>query len=397
MKSPPSKLGVADGAKPRVIHVLGALTIGGIETWLVHVFRNLEDSPIQHELLLFKDEVGPYEAEVRQLGIKIHRLRFERDPFRWFQRAVQFFREQGPIAAVHSHGSIHFIPIVLAAAWAAGVPIRIGHSHAARHVKGAPQTLKQRFRRALSIPAIRLIASRRIGISEPAIEYIGGRGWSRNPRSSVLLYGFDYSRNEGAAERAAGLRRELGIGEKTVVIGHVGRFDPVKNHELLVRSFARFVKSEPDSALVLVGEGETRAGIAELGHSLGISDKLHLPGATDDVPAYMAMFDLFVLPSLSEGLGIVCLEAQAAGTRSLVSDRVPREVVVVPEAISVLDVESGEERWAGEIRRLAALTKPDAAKWRIVVESSVFGMRRCVAELNEIYASELERAGAIKP
>ena len=376
---------------PIVMHVFGALTIGGIETWLLHVLRNSSNSRVRHELLLFKDDVGPYEAEVRGMGIPIHRLVFRRNPFRWFVEAFKFFRRRGRISVVHSHGPVHFAPIVLGAAKLAGVPSRIAHSHEAGHIRSDRRNFRHWLRRTLGVAATRLVATRRLGISEPAIEHIAGRNWRRDPHSSVLFYGFDYSRNHGAPERARDLRGTLGIGMSSTVIGHVGRFDAVKNHAFLARSFAEFLKSAPDSVLVMVGAGTTRGEVEALCRDLQISDRVRFPGTTDDVPAYMAMFDLFVLPSFSEGLGIVCLEAQAAGTRSIISTGVARDVVVIPQAVSVLPIESGPGGWAKEMQRLTEQEKPDREQWRQAIEASAFGIRRCVCDLDAIYEAEIGR------
>jgi glycosyltransferase involved in cell wall biosynthesis len=378
-------------SKPVVVHILDSLGIGVIETWLVHVLRNQSNSPVRHEFLLVGERVGAYEAEVKAMGIPIHRLPYKDHRLSWFMKLRRFFRAHDNLAIVHAHGMPHFIATVMAAARSVGVPGRVAHSHQAAFLRREEQTPRRRLLRAFSVAAIRRLATRRIGISSNALEAIAGADREKAPTASVLLYGFDYSRNDGAEERAALLRNQLSIASTDFVIGHVGRFDPVKNHELIVRSFAELIKEVPNAYLVLVGTGETQARVSELCSDLGIARHVRFPGATDDVPAFMAMFDLFVLPSFSEGLGIVCLEAQAAGTRPLVSTGVPHEVAVVPDAVVALPIEAGAQAWAEEMRRLLELPSPDAAAWRREVEASNFGIRRCVDELNGIYEAELNR------
>ena len=387
----PARKSSGSDCRPVILHVLASFALGGIETWLVHVLRNQGNSPVRHEFLLTKDEPGPYEPEVRAMGIAIHRLRYDRNPIAWFFKARRFFRQHPGIAIVHTHGPGHFASATLAAAKAAGIPGRIAHSHEAKYLRKNQQTLPKRLLRSASVAAVAMVATRRIGISDVATEDIAGAKWREDPATSVLLYGFDYSRNDGAQKRAVELRRRLKIPNGATVIGHVGRFDPVKNHDLLVRAFAEFLKLVPNAILVMVGIGATHEETEALCQKLGVTDHVRFAGTTDDVPAFMAMFDLFVLPSFSEGLGIVCLEAQAAGTRSLVSTGVASEVAVIPEALAKLPVDAGAKAWAREMQRLAQLPKGDAAKWRAAVEDSEFGIRRCVGELNAIYASELKR------
>ena len=106
----------------------------------------------------------------------------------------------------------------------------------------------------------------------------------------------------------------------------------------------------------------------------------------------MAMFDLFALPSFSEGLGIVCVEAQAAGTLSVVSDAVPREVSVLPGAIEFLSLEAGAKAWGQAFDRRLAEPSPNPQESLARVEASRFGIRRCIEELDAIYRTEMERA-----
>jgi glycosyltransferase involved in cell wall biosynthesis len=377
-------------ARPRVLHVLASLTHGGIETWLMHMLRRHEMFSVEHEVLLTRGEPGDYEEEARQLGIRIHKLPMGPNKFAWLHDFRRFLAETGPYAAVHSHVYLFSAP-VLAAARKAKVPVRIAHCHTARSRGADHQTLRHRIRRAVAIKWMKRAATRRIGISGAAIEEIAGNSWRSENSACVLLYGFDFSRFDGAEAKSGALRKRLGIDAKALVIGHIGRFHAVKNHPFLVKAFAALLESLPNAQLVLAGDGpvldETRALVA----SLGIERSVHFPGATNEVPAYMAMFDLFVLPSFSEGLGIVCVEAQAAGTRSLVSDAVAAEASVIPGAVEFLSLSSGSKAWAETMARLLEMPKPDPADWLRQVESSNFAIGRCVDELDSIYRSEMAR------
>jgi len=375
----------APADRPRVLHILGSLTFGGIETWLVHMFRHQRESAVQHEVLLTREEPGAYEPEVRALGVPIHKLPIARGRLRWLLALKRFLRTHGPYAAVHAHPSL-FSGAVLTAARAARVPVRIAHCHD----QMSQGSLRRRLYRAAVLPLVKRVSTRRIGISDAAIEEIAGKGWRKDAGASVLLYGFDFSRNAGGAERGRQLRRQMGISDDIPVLGHVGRFDPVKNHEFLLEAFAAARGRLPGARLVLVGDGEILPQIKARAEALGLAGQVHFPGPSGDVPAYMAMFDLFVLPSLNEGLGIVCLEAQAAGTRSLVSDAVPAEVRVIPGAIESLPLSVGADAWAEAMARIAGLPSPDADDWRAQVENSRFGIRRCLRELDQIYLDAME-------
>ncbi|WP_028969860.1 glycosyltransferase [Sphingomonas sp. URHD0057] len=383
---------VADAAKPRVLHVLKSLPLGGIESWLMHVLRHDRASVVAHELLLMVEKPGAYEAEARSLGVRIHKVVKGRSWFSWLPRFYHFLRREGPFAAVHSHSS-RIGGAILAVAALARVPARIAHQHDARSAGPDFTGGREAFLRRANMVLTKLTATRRIGITETAIEDIAGPGWQRHKDCSILLYGFDFSSFDGAEARAAALRRSLDLRPGNRVVGHVGRFDPVKNHDFLLKVFARLARADPEARLVMVGRGSLEPEVRKLGEALGVADRLRFAGSTRDIAAYMALFDLFLFPSFSEGLGIVCVEAQAAGTPVLASDTVPREAAVVKEGFHVLPLGAGEDLWARRSAELLAMPKSDAQAWRNQVDQSAFGIERCVRDLHGVYREELALKG----
>lgn len=378
----------AQPKKPRILHVLKSLPLGGIETWLMHVFRRDRNAFVQHELLLMVEEPGVYEAEARQLGLTIHKVPHDRSWLRWFRDFHRYLKANGPFDAVHSHPS-RVGGAILATAALAGIPIRIAHQHDARSAGPDFRSVRERLLRRATMALTKLSATRRIGITEAAIEDIAGSNWRRQKDCSVLLYGFDYASFDGAADRALELRTKLQLEPGERITGHVGRFDPVKNHPFLLRTFAKAVARDPQLRLVMVGRGRLEEEARTLASELGIAQQVRFAGATQDIAAYMALFDLFLFPSFSEGLGIVCVEAQAAGTRVLASDTVPVEAAVVPGGLDFLPLEAGEAVWAERIHDLLGRPKPDPAEWRRTVEQSAFGLDRCLVDLHAIYREQL--------
>ena len=147
----------------------------------------------------------------------------------------------------------------------------------------------------------------------------------------VLRNGIDLQlyKNQPKAE----LRKPFGIPEDCFVLGHVGRFNKVKNHTKIVEVFCELKKLRPLSKLLLVGDGEEMSQIKEMVRALSLDKDVIFTGARNEVPQMMAMMDCFIFPSLYEGLGIVLLEAQAAGLRCVVSDTVPVETTVTEKVI----------------------------------------------------------------
>jgi glycosyltransferase involved in cell wall biosynthesis len=378
-------------SKLRVLHVLKSLPLGGIETWLMHILRRDQNSFVRHELLLMVEETDAYEPEARELGVPIHKLPHTGSWVGWFVAFRRFLKAKGPFDVVHSHPSKVGGAIVATAALA-GVPIRISHQHDARSAGPDFRSMRDRMLRRATMLVTGLAATRRIGITEAAIEDIAGKSWREKTNCSVLLYGFDFSGFRDAAERARALRTKLDLEPGDRVIGHVGRFSPVKNHPFLLRIFAKVARADPDARLVMVGQGPLEPEMRKLADKMGIAQLVRFAGSTQDIAAYMALFDLFLFPSLSEGLGIVCVEAQAAGTRVLASNTVPREAAVVPGGVDFQSLAASEDAWAERVHQLLALPKPDPQAWLGLVEQSAFGINRCVSDLHGIYREQQKQA-----
>lgn len=377
-------------ARPRVLHVLKWLPRGGIETWLTHIFANSQGGPVRHEVVLMQTEIGPYEEKVRRAGVAIHTLPV-RGWLRWLLDLRSFLKRKGPFAAIHVHVDSIIAGPALAVAASAGVPVRILHNHAAQSEGANYQEFRHKVREAVGTSIAAVAATRRVAISEMAMKQCAGAGWRDREDCTILLYGFDYSRFHGASDRALALRTTLAIPDGVKVLGHVGRFASQKNHSFLIDAFAAHARSHPGDVLVLVGMGPLEADVRAQVERLGLVDRVRFAGGTDDIPAFMTLFDIFVFPSFSEGLGIVVLEAQAGGTPVIMPENMPHEVIVIDEAVTLLTLDAGVNAWADRIGQILARPAPDPADWLARIENSVFGMDRCVADLDAIYVEELAR------
>jgi glycosyltransferase involved in cell wall biosynthesis len=318
-----------------------------------------------------------------------------RNKLGWLFALYRFLVRKGPFDVFHAHVDAIVSGPALAVAAAARIPVRIAHNHAARLAGAEYQKLRFRLREAIGNAFSAAFATARVAISDMAMEQLAGRDWRNDPRCRILLYGFDYTQFRGAADRVAALRANYGIAVNAPVIGHIGRFDTVKNHTFMLDAFALYLRTEPAAKLVLIGRGPLQEAIEAQARTSGIADAVIFAGGTDDVAAYLKMFDVFAFPSFSEGLGIVILEAQAAGTPVLMSDNMPREVVVVPECITELPLAAGAAAWAKGMAKCVAAGKPDPDLSLATVENSVFGMDRCLDDLNAIYSEQLKLATPI--
>lgn len=131
------------------------------------------------------------------------------------------------------------------------------------------------------------------------------------------------------------LRKKLNIPEDAYIVGHIGRFVPIKNHELIINAFSILKKTKEDAHLILIGEGPEVNYYKNIVEAKGLKNCVHFLGTRIDVPELLQIMDVFIFPSKVEGLGISLIEAQAAGLPCVVSDRIPTEAIVSDDVIRI--------------------------------------------------------------
>ena len=364
--------------RPRVLHVLGSLNRGGVETWLLHVLRNTREN-WSTEFLLHRRDPGAYDPEACALGAVLHYSPSPKNPTSYTRGLQNMLYMQGPYDAVHSH--VHFYSgVVLRAAALAGVSVRIAHSHTTE----PPQT---RGYGALMRRWIQRHATHCLAISAAAAEVLFGGRWCTDTRAEIHEPGLDF-RPFAELPARAHAKQALGLPQDRVVIGHVGRFVKVKNHAFLVSTLAELVRFGVNAHLLLVGSGPLEADVREQIAASGLGDRCTLAGAHNDITRFYAALDLFVFPSLWEGLGLATLEAQAAGVPVLASHAVPAEASVIPGLMHYLSLDEGPAGWARAAQHTLTFSARRDRQWSAgLMARSRFGIERSVRELARIYSS----------
>jgi glycosyltransferase involved in cell wall biosynthesis len=355
---------------------------GGIETWLMHILRNADRTRYQMDFLAYATQPCAYDEEIAALGSRLFHGPHIRQPRAYADNLRRVLRQQGPYDVLHSHFHFHN-GYVLKTAHACGVPVRIAHSHTAPKRPGL-QEFHKRIYQAQGRHWIWRHATHGLGISNTAAENLFGPQWHSDPRFRVLLYGFDFGTFQ-TLEDGAVLKTRLGIPPERRVIGHVGRFVPLKNHAFIVRIFATLVASGTDAHLLLVGDGPLWDAIREQIAGLGLTDRSTLAGSQPETAPYFGAMDLLLIPSEYEGLGIVALEAQAAGVPVLASVAIPPEVGILPERIQRFDLKCGVEAWAERAAAELRRGRQTGTAPALALASSPFGIQRCLRDLARIY------------
>jgi glycosyltransferase involved in cell wall biosynthesis len=350
----------------RILHAVGGMNRGGIETWLMHVLRGIDRRRFQVDFLVHTEQACAYDEEARALGSRIIPCAHPHRPWRYLRDLDRVLREHGPYDVVHSH--LHrFSGIVLRAAEGRGVPIRIAHSHVAG-IDRAAGPLRRGYLR-LAGRWVQRHATLGLAASVQAAQDLFGERWRDDPRWRVLVYGIDLSPFTVAPERPR-VRAELGIAPDAVVLGHVGRFEPQKNHGFLLDIMAAARRIDPRVRPLLVGDGPLRPQMERRAAKLGL--RATFTGSRPDVPRLMqGAMDAFVFPSRFEGLGLVLVEAQAAGLPVITSDVVPPEATVADQAVRRVSLSESPEVWA---RAALAARPPDRRGCLSAVTASPFNL-----------------------
>jgi glycosyltransferase involved in cell wall biosynthesis len=335
----------------RVLHVFAAMDRGGAETRTLEIMRRLPSERYHFDFCVLSGRRGAYAAEIARLGGHVVPCPLA-GPATFMPRLVGLLR-RGHYDVVHSH--VHnFSGVILLLARLAGVPRRIAHIRSAHD--GRASTPARRAYRMAMRQLIDANASAVIGVSECAMEAFWGAGWRHDRRKVVVYNGIEEARFRDA-EGAATVRPEFRIPAGDALLLHVGGFSPPKNHAGLVDIFARLVARRARTALLLVGDGALRERVQEDVARRGLAAHVRFAGARDDIGRLLGAADVFVFPSLWEGLPGALLEALAAGV-PVVASSIPPVLEIARRAHGIVAVDPADTE--GFARRIDELLSAPA-------------------------------------
>ncbi len=327
----------------RILHVIGSMNRGGAETMIMNFYRTIDRERIQFDFVENTFEPAAFDEEILALGGRIFRCPHYngKNHFQYVKWWKRFFQEnKKEYAAVHGHlGST--AAIYLSIAKKAGV-YTIAHSHNTNHLSWSGMIYW-----LYAFPT-RFIADYFFGCSMDAGIARYGRRICNSDRFSVLNNAIDVDLFAFSPQIRKKMRCQLDIDHR-LVIGHVGRFLPQKNHHFLIQIFVEIHKRNSDTVLLLVGDGPLRSRIEEQVRKAGLEDSVIFAGVQSNTCDYYQAMDVFVFPSIFEGLGIVVVEAQASGLPCIISDRVSRECIVTENLVSVQNLTDSLNKWTEAI------------------------------------------------
>lgn len=302
---------------------------GGIEEYLINQYRYSLCHGIQYDFIYLQSGPMAFEDEIKKQSNIFYLPERRKYPFRYYINLIRLFRHlskenyQGIV--MNMGGLSHASPLLLAKWY--GIPVRIAHSHTGG--TETPLGWGRRFMYYFNRKITLYSATELWACSKRAGQYL-----FHVDNVKVIRNGIDVDHYVYDSGLRDSKRKELGLSGK-FVIGHVGRFSPVKNHFFLLTLFRSFHIQHPESVLLFVGDdsnldayGGYVRKVKEYIHEHGLESSVIFTGYISDVSSYYQVFDIFLFPSISEGLGLVSIEAQTSNLPCIVSSCVPEEVII---------------------------------------------------------------------
>lgn len=327
-----------------------SMTFGGTDTFVINLGKGLIQDGYDVTVILSVDEQEelPREHELLSAGIRVVKtchLRGFKSKLRHLRLLYKELKKES-YSVFQTNIDLFNGPQMLIA-WLAGVPIRECHSH------NSQQGRELNEGRSLSVKVYQGImrwlcwtfSNRRCGCSDLALDFLFTDKWRTDSHARIIHNGIDLEEYHKQIDKKE-KRKEIGINAR-YVITTVGRISFQKNPEFLLEIFRELVKIRNDVELLWCGSGEDEELIYKRISDFSLNEKVHMLGFRKDILEILNISNLFLLPSRFEGLGIVLVEAQAAGLPCVMSDVIPKEVdcgLCLP-----ISLEKEAEYWAVKI------------------------------------------------
>ena len=339
----------------QILHVLDQLSVSsGVSNVVMGYVRNIDPAKFVIDVAVYIPSDEKLVKEIEAKNGNVYQLPGISFPFATeYCKAFSKLLKSTDYPIIHGHLPTAAF-LFLKEAKKKKVPYRIIHAHSC----GVDGFVKRMRNKGL-VTLIPLYANHYISCSNAAADYVCSN--SARSKAQLLFNSIDPNRFRYNLEKRSETRKALGIKDKDLCIGHVGRISSIKNHAFLLYAFNDLLSSRPDAKLILVGEGELREALEQQIKEMKLEQSVHLIGESSTVENYYQAFDQFWLPSLKEGWGVAGLEAQCAGLPCLFSEGVPGEIKVVKNNIQFLPIDS-PSKWVKTSLELGQVERQDTTK-----------------------------------
>ena len=359
----------------KILIIAASLRIGGAEKVARDIALYAPEGKYEFHYIVFGEDVGAYEAQVMEKGAKVfHWPEPSENYLKFFRNLLSLMKKEG-YHAVHAHNMFNCGFTMLAAAFA-GVPVRIPHAHSA--LVSNPSFAKRIYEKIMQFLILRcstdLVAC---GVAA------GKRLFGDHSDVQLILNGIDMAQFIYDIGKRDAIRRELQLGER-FVLGHTGHLFGVKNQTFLLDLMPLILEKHPDAKLLLLGEGDDRPMLEQKIRDMKLNDSVIMTGNVTNVADYLSAMDVFVFPSLYEGLPLSILEVQANGLPCIISDSVPKDVFLT-DLIHPLSLKDPREQW---IDAILNGQRTDPAVYNQMLQQSEYTVETAMGKVYRIYDKE---------
>ncbi|MFL2060977.1 glycosyltransferase family 1 protein [Marinilactibacillus psychrotolerans] len=371
----------------RVLHYVGIMNRGGMETLIMNLYRNIDRTKIQFDFAVHGQEDGAFDSEIQSLGGKIYRFpHMRKNPSKYRDSWATFFKKNHSNYKVfHFHTNSLANIIALKEAQKYDIPIRIVHSHSSYAKKGRLQGIHDLIHKR-NRKHILKYANKFIACSTKASDWLFGSNFEK---SYIMKNGIELNKYVFNKTIRTELRNRLGLDCKFTVC-HIGNFVEAKNHKFVIDIFKEVQKLTNNNArLLLVGSGNLQESIREYVKKCNLSKEVIFLGVRNDVEKILMASDAFILPSLFEGFGIVAIEAQASGLPCVVSKEIPKEALVT-DKVSNFDLSLSAEEWAKSVVYNGISQKKDRENYASLVSENGYDILNTVSSYYDLLSLSKE-------
>lgn len=362
--------------KKRILIIGLTNKMGGVETFIYNTTIFSDRNKYEYDYLVHGSDKCVFEKEINAFYNNEQHIYFisslKKNPFKCFVELIKFYRKNAKkYDYIHletgvSSEILYVYPFIL---FTKAKLISHSHNGSGKHPKE-----NKIFR-----PLLRHITYKYLACSQVAADWLFGK--IKNKECKIINNGINTYRFRFNDEKRKEIRQRYNI-EERFVIGHIGRFSPQKNHNYIVEIFKQVLKRKQNSILLLVGVGELEEKIKQMCIDYKIGDKVIFAGKQDKTEDYYSCFDVFLMPSLYEGLPIVGIEAQSTGLPCLFSDTIDHQILITDIA-KMLPLNSTIEEWAEAVCDIKL--NENRERYSCIINEKGYGIKGTINKLEKVY------------
>jgi len=362
--------------KINIVHVLGTLDAGGAETMVMNIYRNIDKNKFRFSFIVHGNRNYFYERELNIDGVDIFRVRKFRiyNIFSYSYDFYKLFKREKKWDIVHGHArSTASIYLLIAKCFKIKT---ICHSHS----NSSSWKINDIVKKVLQYP-IRYIADYFFACSLSAGEWLFGKKIVTKKEFRIIYNSIDVKRFSYNTSTRNEMRTMHNLNNE-YVIGNIARYIKPKNHDFMIDIAYHLSKNSFSFKMVFVGDGDLKEQLMAKIVKMNLEKYIIMIDSNEQVEKYYQMFDLFLFPSLWEGLGMVLVEAQTAGLQCIVSEVIQPEAIVT-DLVTKIELSKGAQYWAEVLMKTPISKNRD--KELTVVEKTNYNIRTSILALEKLY------------